>query len=522
MKTPLFTTCCSILAVWMMMTFSGAGVANGASDETDYIGPPPTPFASVGSIIELPVGRTRALGAPWRVKRVSVGDPAIADVQVVGPNQVLIVGKAPGSTNLIVWSEEEVGWERRVYVQIDLQLFQDDLNLLFPDSELVIKQSQGVHILTGTLRYREEVERLNRFMVASGLKYVDMTSLAGVQQVLLKVRLAEASRNAIRTLGINMLRTGQDYFGASTIGTAGGGALNSIAISPPGGTAAGPNMPFLLTDPVGISPFVNLLVGFPRADLEFFIQALAENQYVRILAEPNLMALSGEEATFLAGGEFPIPIVQGSSAGAGSSITIEYKEFGISLKFIPTVLGEGKIRLLVAPEVSTLSDIGAVEIEGFRIPSVLTRRAETTLELNSGQTFAMAGLLSETTLARKTRVPVLGDLPVLGSFFRSVRYEQGDTELLVLVTASLVEPLSESTPRVLPGDLHNVPSDWELYGGGNIEGIGSARASGANTASVEELGFDELKGPGAWDSYDTAAERSVISTDSIAPAVEVE
>ena len=208
------------------------------------------------------------------------------------------------------------------------------------------------------------------------------------------------------------------------------------------------------------------------------------------IACDTLVALSGEKASFLAGGEFPIPVVQGSIGGGSTSISIEYKEFGVRLDFLPTVLGDNTIRLFVSPEVSQLSARGAVVIQGFQIPAVTTRRAETTLELKSGQTFAMAGLLQEANESVNSRVPGLGDLPVLGALFRSVRYEKRETELLVLVSASLVEPVSTVSDPKLPGDDHVPPNDWELYGMGMIEG---------------EPALKELKGPGSWAGFDGPA-----------------
>jgi len=234
-----------------------------------------------------------------------------------------------------------------------------------------------------------------------------------------------------------------------------------------------------------------------------FLQALAENQYARILAEPNLTALSGEEATFLAGGEFPIPVVQGGGGTENNaSITIEYKEFGVHLKFKPVVLGDNSIRMMVAPEVSELSDVGSVEIQGFRIPSILTRRAETTLEMKSGQSFIIAGLLNDELNARNSRIPLLGDLPILGTLFRSVRYQKRETELLVLVTASLVEPLNEVRPGLVPGETHVTPNDWELYIEGRIEGK-TAQLSPVDSQWMKDKGLNRLTGPGAWSTHET-------------------
>jgi pilus assembly protein CpaC len=263
-----------------------------------------------------------------------------------------------------------------------------------------------------------------------------------------------------------------------------------------------------------VSSATTLFGGIPGSNLEIFIQALSENRYVRLLAEPNLVAVSGEEATFLVGGEFPVPIVQGSVVGGGSTVTVQYKEFGVRLKFRPEVLGEGRLRLEVSPEVSELSEIGAVRQNGFTIPSVITRRSSTTVELTSGQSFAMAGLLRTKDQARASRVPVLGDLPVLGALFRGVRYEQDQTELVVMVTAELVEPLDDGMDRPVPGDLHQTPNDWELFGEGKLSG---ATDLGNPLARLRALGLGSLKGPGAWRRSDDPRVPAVDALPAIAP-----
>ena len=446
------------------------------------------------------VHQSKLIKPPWPVKRVSVTDPEIADVQVLAPRRVLVLGKAVGSTDLILWSEEEDIWQARIDVEIDLSRLKADLNRFFPGSDLELVQSQDVLVLTGVLGRAEQADRLHSFLGALELKYVNMTSVAGVQQVQIQVRVAEVSRTAIRAMGLNVFGASRHFFGGSTLGSATGGPLNPVSIGPAAGTIAGPDIPFTFNTAVNVSPGVTLFAGFPRADLEVFLQALAENQYLRILAEPNLVALSGEEATFLAGGEYPIPIVQGGTGGS-TSISIEYREFGVRLMFRPTVLGDGRIRLHVAPEVSELSDLGAVVIQGFQIPSVTTRKAETTLELKSGQTFAMAGLLSQAASGRSSRTPLLGDIPILGALFRSARYTKGETELLVLVTASLVEPLSAATALPVPGITHVDPNDWELFIEGNLQGRGPAKVSPADAEWLKRMGLDQLRGPGAWASY---------------------
>ncbi|MFC1781588.1 type II and III secretion system protein family protein, partial [Planctomycetota bacterium] len=317
---------------------------------------------------------------------------------------------------------------------------------------------------------------------------VDMTSVAGVQQVQLQVRVAEVSRAALRTLSVNTLYADNDFFGGLTISPSSGTPLLSDIEIGPGN--------FSTT----FSPAVTIFAGVPRANFETFLQAIAENQYLRILANPTLVALSGEQASFLAGGEFPIPIVQGGGGG-GTSISVDYREFGVRVTFQPVVLGDGTIRLFVSPEVSDLTNVGSVEIEGFSIPALIIRKAETTLELNSGQTFAMAGLIQNKNEAINARIPGLGDLPILGPLFRSVRYQKNETELVVLVTASLVEPVSLAHDGPLPGFMHNEPNDWEFYIDGKIEGEEPAKIDPNSAEVLRQMGLNQLKGPGAWDSY---------------------
>jgi pilus assembly protein CpaC len=434
--------------------------------------------------LELHVGTSTVINAPWPVSRVSVTNPDIADVQVLTPRQVLLTANALGSTDLILWSESEEIWHARVNVMVDLGYIRDELGKLFPKSRLEVTQSRDMVIISGQLRRAEDVDRLRSVLTAYGIKFLDTTSIAGVQQVQLHVRVAEVSRNALRTLGVNIVY-GDDILLASRPAASNGSPLVDFSL-----------------DGLVVSSGTTLIGRFPGADLDLFLQALSENQYVRILAQPTLVAMSGEEASFLAGGEFPIPVVQGGTGGNATSISIEYKEFGVRLAFRPTVLGDNSIRLMVAPEVSDLSDRGAVELEGFRIPSVLTRRAQTTLELRSGQSFAMAGLLNQNISARNSRIPLLGDLPILGALFRSVRYENGETELIVLVTASLVEPSDYNmAEQTVPGDTYVDPSEWELFIDGRIEGRRKPLAS-ADAAWLREMGLNRLYGPGAWATHD--------------------
>jgi pilus assembly protein CpaC len=450
--------------------------------------------------VSLFVGRSERLDSAWPVKGAALTDPAVADVQVLTPQLVLVSGKAPGSTDLLLWGENGQTGQVRIEVSVDVARLQTELGAMFPGAALAVGSSENVTLVSGTLPRAEQSQQLRSYLEQRKLPFVDQTVLAGVQQVQVQVRMAEVSRTGLRELGLNVFWAGSHSFGGMVVGPSSGGPINPVSIGATAGASALGNVPFEFTQTVNVSPAVTLFAGFPKADVEYFLSALQENEFLRILAEPNLVALSGEEARFLAGGEFPIPVVQGGGTVGGTSVTIEYKEFGVSLNFRPVVQGDGAIRLEVFSEVSDLSDIGAVEIQGFQVPSLVTRNAQTTVTLRSGQTFAMAGLLSQTTRARSSQVPGLGDLPVLGSLFRSTRYKSGETELMLLVTTSLVEPLSTVSLPALPGQLHMPPNDWELYAFGSLEG--EPVAAPTDTGWLKELGLDNLKGPGAWSSHD--------------------
>lgn len=464
--------------------------------------------ASESEAIEMSVGRSSLIDAPWSVTKISIAEPGIADVQVAAPDQVIVLAKSIGRTDLVLWSEDGESVTKRIDVHVDLEELQGDLDNLFPYASLTVGKSRDLVTVQGMFNRVEDAKRLKTYMDTLGLKHIDMTSVAGVQQVLIQIKFAEASRTAMRTLGVNAFYTDQEFFGGSVIDDLVNFDVNKGAL---GSTNA-------ITG--SINPATTLFAGIPDADLEFFLNALEDNQYMRVLAEPSLIAVSGEEASFLAGGEFPIPVVQGSGGNDGASITVEFKEFGIRLQFRPIVLGDGTIRIQVAPEVSQLSEVGAVELEGFSIPGLVTRRANTTLEMNSGQTFALAGLLNQTTSSQAQNTPGLGNVPVLGSLFRSVRYQQQDTELLVLATVSLVEPLSITGKRPLPGDLHEAPSDWELYANGWIEGRIPAKSGDVHAEWMQERGLDQLTGPGAWASSSDMSQP--VTQMDMAPADEAE
>ena len=447
----------------------------------------------------LVAGQSRLVELNERIERVIVVDPEIADAEPIAATQILMLGRKPGSTDVVFKLESGEAVWRRLTVAVDRSGLSDRLRGLF-DVDLAVEEFDGIVALKGVVPDVSTATAVKRFMDGTGMNWVDTTRIAGVQQVQLKVRIAEASRSALRELAFGGYVGGDSAFGGVQATTGNGDPFQRIGVTAAEGLAEGAASPSLLPR-FGVSSATTLFGGVPSANLEVYLQALNENRYVRLLAEPNLVAVSGEEATFLVGGEFPIPVVQGTSTGAGPSVTIEYKEFGVRLTFRPQVLGDGRIRLEVAPEVSELSEIGGVSLSGFSVPGVVTRRSSTTVELGSGQSFAMAGLLRTFEQARVSKVPGLGEIPVIGVLFRSMRYVEEQTELVVMVTADLVEPLDDGMSRPVPGDLHTAPDDWELF----IEGALNGSVSVGNPAQrLERLGLTGLSGPGAWRRSDDA------------------
>ena len=440
--------------------------------------------------------QAQVISTPWKVATVAITDPTIADVKVLTPEQILIQGLEVGTTDIILFNEDKTEiLQKQIKVVLDVDSMQASLHTLFPGSELLVMQSGESLVVKGHHKSAAAAAQMKEFLDETGLTYMDMTDVSGVQQVQLQVRIAEVTKSGLRSLGVDWVQAG----GAFSSGVQPGGQLTDAFEFSPGS---------INSFDVGSS--VTAFGWVPSANLAFFLEALAENEYLRLLANPTLIALSGEQAGFLAGGEFPVPVVQSSGSGAGgSSISIEYKEYGVRLTFKPIVMGDGTIKLYASPEVSELDYVNGTTVNGTSVPGVLARKAETTLELHSGQSFAMAGLLSNSITSTNSSIPGLGNLPVLGPLFRSVRYQNKETELVILVTATLVEPLNiDPKTAPLPGVLHEAPDDWSLYIDGKMESDEPAKLNRIDAQWLKTLGLDELNGPGAWDAYDAPAPMS--------------
>jgi pilus assembly protein CpaC len=391
-------------------------------------------------------GRSLVINSPQALKRVSVSDPTIASAVVISPNQVLINGLAPGRTSLLLWNEREQPNAYELQVELDISSLRDTMAQVFPKENIQVSQSGTSIVLTGTASSKDVADRANALALTQTKSVVSLLAVlqeSSGGEVLLQVRFAEVDRSAIEQLGINFFSTGiGNTPGAVSTGQFSPPSVSGNVTSSIPGRIPGFQSSFALSD------LLNIFIFRPDLNLGVTIRALQQRSVLQILAEPNLLALNGREASFLAGGEFPFPVVQ-SSAGL-NAITIQFREFGVRLKFTPNILSDGTIRLKVAPEVSSLDFANALTISGFLVPALSTRRAETEVELRDGQSFAIAGLLDNRLTTIASKVPGLGDIPILGKLFRSRSNNRSNTELLVMVTPRLVRPLAPGQVPPLP------------------------------------------------------------------------
>jgi pilus assembly protein CpaC len=418
--------------------------------------------------LNLVVGKSLVIDTPVAIKRVSLANPDIADTVVISPRQIYLTGKAVGTTNLTLWGgDDRVSTIFDVTVSLDLSLLKEKLQEILPGENVKVIAAQDSITLSGEVSSTANLSQALAITEAfAPKKVVNLTQVAGVHQVMLEVRVAEMSRSLARRLGFNFtIVRAQDGFGVSMLNN-----LTTI-VRPIEATLFPTVNP--ADAPFGqvLSNSINALLRFTGNDRTWtvFIDALKENGLVKILAEPTLVTLSGQEARFLAGGEFPIPVPQDQNV-----VTITFKPFGVGLSFTPTVLSNDKISMRVAPEVSDLDFSTAVVLQGFVVPGLTTRRASTVIELADGQSFAIAGLLRETVREAVSKFPILGDVPILGALFRSTAFQKNETELIIIVTPHLVKPL-DMARQTLPTDQYIEPNDFEWYLLGSLEGAAPGR-----------------------------------------------
>lgn len=380
--------------------------------------------------LSLTSGKSVIVDSPVNIERVSVANPLLAEVVMVSPRQVLINGKAAGDTSLIVWQQ---GGQRLIFdLNVQRSKRREDavlaeLHESLPGQDVRLNAQDGTVYLKGVVNDLTSADRAVEIAAPLG-KVVNLlrVKVPPIEpEVLLKVRFLDVDRSASTELALNVISTGA----GNTIGR-----VTTGQYSPPGPQNIGNGAQFTLSDAL------NIFLFRPDLNLGATIKALVSKNLAEILAEPNVLAINGKPASFLAGGEFPFPTLQGGGAGLGA-VTIQFREFGVRINFLPTLTPRGTLRLEVTPEVSSLDYSNALTFQGFTIPALATRRVSTVVELEPGQTFAIGGLLDNRVTETFTKVPGLGDIPFFGKLFQSRNRSKNHTELLVMVTPEIVRPM---------------------------------------------------------------------------------
>ena len=393
-----------------------------------------------GSEIDLMVGRSTVLNIGSPISRVSLTVPDIADALVTAPSQLLIHGKKPGTISMFVWDKAGTISTFEVKVRHDLSALAAQLKQLFPGEEIGVLGSGKDVVISGTVSSKYVIDKAADVAAGYVAKKEDVVNMLKQQegvasnQVMLRVRFAEVSRSAMQELGVSFFANGS------------GSSDQWYGRSAPSG--AGPDFQ---DGKLVFSDFLNLFIFNGKENLGAVVKALSNKGLFQSLAEPNLIATNGKEASFLAGGEYPYPVVQ--SGSGTNSVTITFKEFGVRLSFTPTVLGGDLVHLKVKPEVSSLDFANSVVIDGFRVPALSTRRTETEVELRDGQTFAIAGLMNNTLTNTLSKIPGIGDIPILGLLFKSKAHQKNQTELVVMITPTIIKKgqmgVSEGLPSLV-------------------------------------------------------------------------
>ena len=379
------------------------------------------------------VGQSRVINFDRPVGRFSVSNPEIAEAVLVTPDQVLVNGKAFGQVNFIAW--EQTGGQFLVFdvfVRANLSLIDSQIRALFPNEDIRLSQANGSVVMSGSVKNAATAAQVQSVIEAANFKTVNMLTspVSNATQIQLQVRVAEVNRNKLRDYGTSFLTNGSTGGYANS-----GGGPSEISDSVIGAASA------------LMSPALNVLLFNKSLNTAAMLRLLRTEGAFRELAEPNLIAMNGQQASFLAGGEFPVPILQ--SGNGNNGITIVWKEYGIRLNFKPTIIDEDHIRLELEPEVSTIDFATGIRFNGFTVPALRTRRAKTGIELRDGQSFALAGLLDNSETKTLSRIPIVSDIPVIGALFKSKSFEKKETELMFFVTAVMVKPVnSDDLPNM--------------------------------------------------------------------------
>jgi pilus assembly protein CpaC len=392
--------------------------------------------------LSVTVGKSALVDFNKPVVRVAIGFGDVAEATAVSPTEVMVNGKIVGNTSLIVW---EQGGERQFFnvtvhpsraaADESINSLRRELKAAIPGQNITVVSENNLVFLRGTVNDLASSERAVQIASSAGkvvnLLYVNVPH--SPPQILLKVRFASVDRSSSNQLGLNLFSTGA----ANTIGAVTTGQFSPPTVTPPNGTNSA-----IAT----LSNALNIFFFRPDINLGATIEALEMQGLVEVLAEPNIIAEDGKQASFLAGGEYPYPVVQGSTGGIGGAVTLQFKEYGVRLAFIPTITPRGTIRLQVAPEVSALDFTNSITISGFTVPAITVRRVKTDVELNEGQSFAIGGLLDNRETQTFSKIPFISSIPILGKLFQSITRTKNNTELIVIVTPEIVTPINAGEP----------------------------------------------------------------------------
>ncbi len=434
MRAKIFTTLL-FLCTWVLILFVGPAL-RAQTPQAPQKPAETTSAQDATNDLVVEVGKTVLVDTAEPIRRVTVGVGDIAEAQATSPTEVLVNGKTPGETSLIVWEQGGARQFFNVTVRPSSYITKDALGGLrrelrteLPGQQLKISSENGLIFLRGTVKDLTSSDRAIEIASTAGkvvnLLYIDVPPAD--PQILLKVRFAAVDRTKEKQLGLNIFSTGA----ANTIGTVTTGQYSAPTVATPPGQSA----------VATITNALNLFVFRPDLNLGATLAALETQGVVEVLAQPNLLTANGKEASFLAGGEYPYPVVQGITGGGTGAVTIQFQEFGVRLNFIPTVTPRNTIRLQVAPEVSSLDYANGITISGFTVPGLDTRKVNTEVELRDGQSFAIGGLLDNRDTETFDKIPFLGDIPVLGKLFQSIQRTRTNTELIVIVTPEIVAPI---------------------------------------------------------------------------------
>ncbi len=446
-----------LISLTFVLCFAGSD--SSARERTPV---PELDLPTAEAVLRVFAGKSLLVTSPETLERVSVTDPDIASALITSPNQVLIHGKVPGNVTLLMWDKQERSRAFDLQVEFDISGLRETILQVFPDEKIEVGQLGTSIVLTGRVSSQgilEQALSLGLTQSENVVNLLQMESAGEKEAVLLQVLFAEVDRSAVQELGVNIISTGAgNTIGSVTTQQFDAPIGNIGAVPAEIGRGRDPQASSLVAGGIGrtlssspgvfgLGNLLNIFLFRPDANLAVTIRALQQRNLLEILAEPNMLALDGSEASFLAGGEFPFPIVQG---GTNTAVSIVFKEFGVRLSFTPNVQEDGTILLKVAPEVSSLDFANALTISGFLVPALSTRRAETEVALRDGQSFVIAGLIDNRLAQIASKIPLLGDIPVLGKLFKSRSTNSSQTELLVMVTPRLVQPMEPDEVPTIP------------------------------------------------------------------------